>query len=231
MEHLAREHETHAGNVLLRGGRLCLDFVNTVDGRAGDQSRDYLGTYADLAAWGRHVGILGDREAANLLEEAERRPARAAVVLRQAVRLREALYRVFSAVMAAESPAAADLDTFNAALSEAMKRGRILPAGEGFTWDWPPGEPTLDRMLWPVGRSAAELLTSENLERVRDCAGDDCGWLFLDASKNHSRRWCDMGSCGNRAKARRHYQRKRAGRAQGAEAQRPKLARSPNTAT
>ena len=87
---------------------------------------------------------------------------------------------------------------------------RIGSEADSFTWEWTGDEAALDRMLWPVVGSAADLLTSEDLDRVGECQGDGCGWLFIDMSRNHSRRWCDMGDCGNRAKARRHYRRKKA---------------------
>jgi predicted RNA-binding Zn ribbon-like protein len=86
--------------------------------------------------------------------------------------------------------------------------------GERWRWRWAgdaESEPALDRVLWPVARSAAELLTSDDLAAVRECAAPDCRWLFLDRSRNRSRRWCAMATCGNRSKARRHYRRGRAG--------------------
>ena len=87
-----------------------------------------------------------------------------------------------------------------------MAKSSIVRVGERFAWDWTP-ENALDRVLWPVVRDAAELLSGEDLDRVGRCADANCGWLFLDTSRNHSRRWCSMKDCGNRAKARRHYQR------------------------
>src|SRR5579884_2172286 len=107
----------------------------------------------------------------------------------------------------AETPARDDLKLLNMRLSEAMAQARIVPDTQGYKWDWVRDEQALDRILWPVVRSAADLLTSEKLPDVRACAAEDCRWLFLDISKNHSRRWCDMQTCGNQAKARRHYQR------------------------
>jgi predicted RNA-binding Zn ribbon-like protein len=86
---------------------------------------------------------------------------------------------------------------------------RVIRNESGFTWGWDKQSDALDRMLWPVARSAADLLTSDHLNRVHQCGGKDCTWLFVDTSRNHSRQWCDMGDCGNRAKARRFYQRTR----------------------
>ena len=193
----------------LLGGAWCLDFVNTVDPRADGENRDYLSTYADLVAWSRHAGVLSEGVAERLSAEAGRRPAEAEATLARALVLREAIYRVFYELAHGTSPAAADLEVLNRELGRAMAHARITPVSEGFAWDWSGSDDALARVLWPLARSAAELLIAGERLRVRECSGHDCGWLFLDASKNRSRRWCNMESCGNRAKARRHYQRRR----------------------
>ena len=95
----------------------------------------------------------------------------------------------------------------NAVLAQALAQLRVVNTGEVFAWDWAGDDPTLDRMLWPIAQSAADLLTSDELGSVKQCSG--CSWLFVDRSRNHSRRWCDMRVCGNRAKARRYYERHR----------------------
>jgi predicted RNA-binding Zn ribbon-like protein len=202
--------ESGAAALSLVGGRLCLDFANTVGSHAGEHSNEHLHSYRDLAAWSRHAGILTDAEEGGLLEAAERRPAEADVVLDRAIALRETIYRIFSAVAAGRAPDEADLETLNVALARALTHAQIVPSGDGFAWSWRDEQGALDRMLWPVARSAADLLTGGELNRVRECANDPCGWLFLDLSRNRSRRWCDMRDCGNRIKARRHYQRRRA---------------------
>jgi len=187
-----------------------LDFANTLAWRGSDRQHDWLSSYANLLKWGKLVGVLSEATAHRLHRDAARRPAHADSVLRQAVELREAIYRIFSAIAAEASPQAADVNALNVALAEALTHLRVLPAADVFMWDWSGDEGALDRMLWPVAWSAAELLTSEELDRVGECQGDGCGWLFMDMSRNHSRRWCDMGDCGNRAKARRFYRRKKA---------------------
>lgn len=202
------EQRTYAGNLKLLGGRLCLDYANTVDWHAGAQPHEWLTSYEDLLSWSRLVGLLHNDEVARLQQLAKQRPAEQAEVYRRAIELREVLYRIFSAVAAGRAPAEADLDLFNMALQQALVHLRVVPASQGFKWSWSDHE-ALDRMLWPVARSAAELLTSAELDRVRECEGTDCGWLFLDTSKNRRRRWCAMEDCGNRAKARRHYARTR----------------------
>jgi predicted RNA-binding Zn ribbon-like protein len=206
------ETRTNAGTLKLLGGRLSLDFANTADWHAGDHPVEFLTSYSDLVAWSQHVGILTDRQAQRLLREAARRPEDATTVLERAIALREAIYRIFSAISPGRSPQAADLAAFNAELAGALAQSRIVSTAEGFAWDWADAEDALDQMLWPVVHDAAGLLTSEEMDRVGKCADDRCGWLYLDMSRNRSRRWCAMEDCGNRAKARRHYERKRTAR-------------------
>ena len=192
------------------GGNPALDFTNSVGGwEAGTPQRDHLASYADLVAWSEEGGLIGRRMARRLKAEAARRPREAARVLARAIELRQMLYRLFAAVAAGRRPAAADLDTLNAALAQAVPHQRVVAGGAGFTWAWEEESAALDRVLWSVLRGAAELLTSARLPRVRQCGGEHCGWLFLDETKNRSRRWCEMSVCGNRAKARRHYHRSR----------------------
>jgi predicted RNA-binding Zn ribbon-like protein len=200
-----------AANVSLLGGSLCLDFANTADYHASDHPQELLTRYADLVEWSQHVGLLAPPTAAHLLREASRRPADAALVLEQAIALRETIYRIFAAIAHGNRPRPDDLGRLSAQAGHAFTRSQIVESGEGFRWE-PLGEiDALDQMLYPIARSAAELLTSRELGRVRQCADavDGCGWLFIDTTRNRSRRWCDMRDCGNRAKARRFLERQR----------------------
>jgi predicted RNA-binding Zn ribbon-like protein len=109
-----------------------------------------------------------------------------------------------------KSPAEADLAELNNTLTKMTRGARLVNTAKGFAWKWDIDEEALDSLIWPVALSTAELLISEDRERVGQCADDrGCGWLFLDTSKNRSRRWCDINDCGNRAKQRRHYERMR----------------------
>jgi predicted RNA-binding Zn ribbon-like protein len=197
------------------GGRLCLDFVNTVGWRTGEERYDHLHRYTELVWWGLHAGVLEPPVAEVLLDRAEAEPERAARVFERALEVREAMYRIFAAVAAGEEVEIADLGILNRQLSDAMAKAELVPFDGGFAWGWEEAA-ELERPVWPIVRSAAELLTSPELARVGECAGARCGWLYLDTSKNRSRRWCDMRDCGNRAKARRHYRRVRKGE-QGVE--------------
>jgi predicted RNA-binding Zn ribbon-like protein len=191
------------------GNWLCLDFTHTLEDRPSGHSRELLTSYSDFVSWGLYMHLLTDDEAQHLLEEAARHPAQASQALQKAIVSREAIYRIFYQISEDSSPAGADITTLNTVLSETMSHARIVKGADGFAWDWDSNQDILERLLWPVVRSAADLLTSDELYAVRACAAEDCKWLFLDTSKNRSRRWCDMKSCGNRAKARRHYGRKK----------------------
>lgn len=192
------------------GNHLCLDFANTLNNRISSTPRERLNRYNDLVHWSREAGILSENDAQRLRAEATQRTEEAERVLRQAIELREAMYRIFSAHTSDTEADERDLATLNTMLTKAMASASVHSNGkQGFAWDWNEGHEhaALDRMLWSIARLMAELLTSTELEFVRMCAADDCGWLFLDTSKNHSRRWCDMKSCGNRAKARKYYKK------------------------
>lgn len=199
--------ESRAASISLFGGVICLDFVNTVDWRTSDEPEEVLRDYIDLVDWTRHVGIIDDRCATALKRSAARSRAEESRALRQAFVLRDAIYDVFIAVAHGENPAPQDLDRFNVTLSRLMARARISTGRAGFGWTWAGNPSSVDSLLWPISWSAAELLTSQDLRLVRECPGEGCGWLFLDNSRSHRRQWCDMKGCGNRAKARRYYER------------------------
>ncbi len=122
--------------------------------------------------------------------------------------MREAIYRVFAAIAQGKAPVAADVAAINDWAIEALKHRHLMRSSGGYRWEWQSdASHSLDRILWPIAIAAADLLTSEDVKQVRWCEAPECQWLFLDNSRNRSRRWCDMKICGNRAKARRHYQR------------------------
>jgi predicted RNA-binding Zn ribbon-like protein len=200
-----------AETLKVKSGLLCLDFANTVEWHASDHPGENLNHYSDLVDWAKRVGLLNDRQAQRLLKVAAQHPVQAASVLKRAIDLREALYRMLADVAHARSPQPADLAIVNGELAGTLDRLQLARSDEGFSWSWIEEDDALDRMLWPIVRSVADVLTSsEQLHRIGQCADDrGCGWLFLDTSKNHSRRWCDMRDCGNRAKAQRYYARQK----------------------
>jgi predicted RNA-binding Zn ribbon-like protein len=180
------------------GGRLAVDFVNTVGDRLHPPTRrDYFASPQDLARWvqASPLGAL----------EPDFAVSRDGVA--RAVDLRERLYRVFVAFADGLPPAARDLDALARDLVRARERQRLAPDADGLRWDWVRSASALDRILDRIVFDAVDLLTSPAAARVHRCADDRCGWLFLDLSPTGRRRWCSMADCGNRAKARRHYAR------------------------
>ena len=185
------------GSFEFSGGALCLDFVNTLGDRPIGRS-EKLQQPEDLVRWAREAGVLtGD---------APPLPAR---FLGRAIELRERLFRIFAGISAGTLAPPEDLRALNRELATALGHLRVESTAPGeFAWAFGDHDGP-ERILWPVVRSAAELLTSREAAEVKVCASETCSWLFVDRSRTHRRRWCDMKSCGNRAKARRHYRRSR----------------------
>ena len=194
----------------------CLAYANTLSWRGREVRLEKLGDVGDLVRWrAGSVGLAG-----NVVSEIERwaraHPAAAEALFVEAIALREVIYRIFRAVARGEAVADPDLAALNRALAAAPPRRRLALAGAGYGWQIGPAEKSAAALLAPVLWSAGDLLASDRRRRVRLCANEQCLWLFLDESKAGTRRWCDMASCGNRAKARRHYRRTRPGSAPSA---------------
>jgi len=193
----------------LSGGVLCLDFANTIR-KKPERAIDHLGSYDDLVAFAVQSKTLLLKQADELRAHARKRGSEAQEILRRAISYRENLYRVFSALTDEKPPASGALQQINDFAVEALSHRRLARADGHYRWQWQwNNQNPLDSILWPIAQSAADLLTSPELAEVRMCEAPDCAWLFLDQSRNRSRRWCDMKVCGNRQKARRHYQRTR----------------------
>lgn len=193
----------------LAGGALALDFANTVGGTHVRPTHDHLRSYGDIVDFAALAGGLEPRLAKRLIQRAGREPKRAEAVYELGISLREAIWAVFSALASGEAPRDADLDLIGDAAAAGAARSRLLYDREGIGWSLPSDEDELERPLWEIAHSAADLLTSGQRDRVKECASDTCEWVFLDQSRNRSRRWCDMSDCGNRAKARRFQAKKR----------------------
>lgn len=189
---------------------ICLDFANTMEWHASAHPTEHVHTYADLAAWAAQIGVVPEDAIRALQDEAIRRPAEAQAVLNRARTLREAIYRIVVATIGDDPVSDEDMEILNDALAATQPRARLVATDHGFEWGWDVTPGALDAMIGPIARSAADLFTSDELGRIGQCADDrGCGWLFYDRSRNRSRRWCSMDSCGNRAKAKQHYERER----------------------
>jgi predicted RNA-binding Zn ribbon-like protein len=195
----------------LSGGALCLDFANTISRREiPDEVCDHLSSYDDLLGFATQSLYIPADFARRLGTASAADPHGAARSVERAHRLREAIYRTFRDCAEGQAPSADDLKLIQTMTVEGWKHTSLTRVGRGYRWLLKHDEATgFDGIVWPIAHSAADLLTSDRLYKVRICEARTCAWLFLDESRNHSRRWCDMKVCGNREKARRHYQRER----------------------
>jgi predicted RNA-binding Zn ribbon-like protein len=204
------ETPEHISSLRIVGGNLALDFANTAEGTPeGEIEREHLLGYEDLVFWGHRVGYLSAEDGERLLRKGRTRPTEADVVFARALEFRGHLYGLFRAVAGGDDPPADTVEALRLFESEAISRATIVPSGGRFVWKWALGE-DLSGVLWPVAHSATELLISGPLRRIKGCAG--CNWLFVDESKNRSRRWCSMEECGTHAKMRRYVARRAAKR-------------------
>jgi predicted RNA-binding Zn ribbon-like protein len=184
------------------GGHVALDFANTVGSR-GDAPDEHFGTYGDLVAWAEARGVVSKSDAARLKRAAAADPDAARAALRRAIKLREAVYRVFLRRASAKAPAADDLATLNRFVADTYREARLVVDGDHVVLETPAAADDLERPFAPVVRAAVDLLTGDQAPLVGACADRTCGWLFLDTTRNRTRRWCVMKDCGNRNKVRR----------------------------
>lgn len=207
---MAGSHQVASPGVLVLAPRLdlCLDYANTLFWR-GSIGQESLHSFPDLVGWCIANGVLPERAAGEFRALPQSHRALAATLFSEAIAIREAIYRIFYSTASGVSPATSDLLTVNAALKDAPARTRVEKTARGFGWRVERSKPTVAALLAPVLWSAADLLVGPTLARVRHCANEGCRWLFLDGSKNGTRRWCSMQACGNRAKAHRHYLRQK----------------------
>lgn len=195
----------------LVGELTCLDFVNTLDDRPSGEPKELLEHYVDLARFAEDTGILAPHQVDGLIERSALVPDAALRALRDAVELRETLYAVLVAVLKKQAAPAAALAKLNGFVQIAAQHARLVESGGRLEWRFDEPGSSLEAPLWAIARSAADLLASDKVAYLRACSSKTCQWLFLDTSKNHRRRWCDMKLCGNRAKVKRFYARKKMG--------------------
>lgn len=189
---------------------LCLAYANTLFWRGREQPSETLHGLPDLLCWLEKTAGVSTTATRSIARWSREHPRQAPRVFADALALREALHEVFSAVAATAPPRQAGFALLQRALAEAPSRSRLMRSATGYAWQTDQVEPSAPHLLAPVLWSAGDLITRSGHDTVRRCANDECLWLFLDASRNAARRWCDMASCGNRDKARRHYQRTKA---------------------
>ncbi len=200
------------------GGDCSLDLVNTVTWTARGPVQDRIADYARLTEWAEGAGVHSPEHAARLRRSAAAHPREAAAAVEKARRARLVLARLF-VELASGSLQARTIADYNTLLAEALTHLEIATVPPGgpraapprrIAWRWRGAGDRLDAPLWPVVWSAASLVQSEEGGRIRACAAKDCGWVYVDRSRNGLRRWCEMGTCGTEAKTRRRAQRRRA---------------------
>lgn len=198
---------TTAPSFELDSGLLALDFTNTVHDWTDPTPRDDFSQYTDLLAFGQQAHLIHDAELEHLAEVAARRPREATATLALAKAVRETIFRIMSALASGGYPDEDDIYSIQTQLNEALTNRRLVSSGRRFHWEWTSAACPLDRPLWPVIQSAVDFLTDGDIDRLRMCAADDCSWFFIDNSRNKSRKWCSMETCGNRAKIARYRER------------------------
>jgi predicted RNA-binding Zn ribbon-like protein len=204
----------------LIAGAVCLDFINTLDDRFSKEPKELLQTYVDLARFGEDTGILSELQVDRLFARSEASPEAAQHALSAAIELREAMFAVFTAIANRKPVPPAALMPLNQYIQAAAQHAQLAPVrmqtalpkaqtNARFEWRFDALPSGFEDPLWPIARSAADLLASDQLAHVHTCGLKTCQWFFLDTSKNHRRRWCDMTKCGNRAKFQRFYDRQK----------------------
>lgn len=191
-------------------GALCLDFANTIHDTRAEDNEEELHSVADLLQWANEAGLLSSAATDRLAEHYQRNPRGAAAAFKKAVALRDLLLALFAGIANHRSVPSQRLSELNSVLANAPGTLRVRNKSGRIETEWTSAADGLEQVLFAVLTSAAELLASDRAGRIRECASANCTWLFVDESRNRSRRWCDMAACGNRMKARRHYRRAKA---------------------
>ena len=192
----------------LDGGHPVLDFANTLDGRVNHNPDDRIPDYPSLLAFAGATGLIDPDALQRLSDLADRRPHEAAAVIAAAGALREAIYCAGLALVDGNEPDPLDLQIIAREAARGHAAGTFAHDSQGFHWSWGHSDEALRRPLWQIASAAIDFFTYQDLTRLRICAADDCGWIFLDETRNRSRKWCDMATCGNRAKAARYRERR-----------------------
>ena len=206
---MVRPDPSRAAALALVGGDLALDFANTSSGRGSSAPQEHLRRPEHVVEWAAHAKIVGTEDAERLLRVLAADEGLATRLLDEALALREDIYDLAAALAAGRPAPDACVESLTKAHAGALALARLTPLGRNFGWSWSAEQSPVAALLGPISLSALTLLQQADLARVKQCQGDKCGWLFFDATKNKSRRWCEMEVCGNRAKQKRFGARAR----------------------
>ncbi|HEX8598738.1 MAG TPA: ABATE domain-containing protein [Chloroflexia bacterium] len=188
--------------------QISIHFANSVVWRAGERPQDTLTEPDKLLRFARWAGIFDEGELTYLRQQAAHASDEAEAALERAKVFREVTYRVLLAVANHLPPDPSDITLLNEVITDAQDQVHLAPSltAGSFEWRWKSETPQFDMLRWAAARSLAELLTSEDLKKVKSCPGEGCAFLFMDLSRNGKRRWCEMDLCGNRNKVKRFRQ-------------------------
>ena len=203
-----RSYVRSVETIELEGGWLCLNFTNTVSNRFKEPLLDYLEEPADWLLWIKRLQLASAQDIGKIEKFAKNNEMLAEDQLKEIISFREALYNIFHALTRQGEPGKNSIELFNQQLSLTLQKLNLKVYPDGVVGEnWKIAEHDLLVPFYPIVKSAYELLTSYLLPRVKEC--DNCGWLFLDKSKNQSRRWCSMHTCGSSDKSKRYYRKKK----------------------
>lgn len=194
-------------NMYLDGGCMCFDFVNTVHSRRQEPQHDYLTAYTDLLTLCARTETMPAKRLDTLKNFAKSNPQEANETLEEIIKYRELLYQLFTKVAAAKPIGREVLNQFNVLLSKSLSKIRLVADGVEVEKGWNESKINLKEPVWRIIKSGYDILMEQPQERIKEC--EACGWLFLDQSKNRSRRWCNMQTCGSAYKAKKYYHRKK----------------------
>lgn len=199
--------QSRAAELDLLGGALALDFANTAGGRDSQVPSENLQSHGDLLAWASHAGLLSAATESQLNAAIQRDPRFGVRLLKTAHDLRETIYEIGVALAHGRNPTESDLATLKDYYGRSITVAVLVSHDSAvFTFDFSTA-PAEFALFGPIAVSALDILTSADKSRIKQCPAEDCGWLFIDSSKNRSRRWCDMATCGNRMKGRVYRER------------------------
>jgi predicted RNA-binding Zn ribbon-like protein len=207
MNAIAADAPSRAGVLPLVGSELAFDFANTSSGRGGPQHIEHLRTPEHLLIWARHATMLTRRDGEHIEKRIAANSALGAELLDRALALREVIYAIGTACAHGRRPRTGYVDALARVYATCIHKARLSPCEANFAWVWHPEDGVIEAILGPIALSALTTLSQTDLTRVKQCAGEHCGWLFFDTTKNKGRRWCEMEVCGNRAKQKAHRAR------------------------
>jgi predicted RNA-binding Zn ribbon-like protein len=203
---------SRAGSLDLVGGELAWDFTNTTSARGSPARQEHLRGFDTLMQWVEHARVMPPADCGYAHAALDGHPRRAQRIFERAIEMRELIWTIGTALAEQRPVARKLLASLSAAHATNLGHAEIKMRYGSYIWVWDPRRDIAAAILGAITLSALTLLMEKDLLRTKRCAGQECGWLFFDTTKNNRRRWCEMRVCGNRAKVRAARQRQRLAR-------------------